>query len=62
MKDFVVIVGSDGAARLQAEAERIEAIKDRGAVPEICGDAIPNAPARGAFRESEMVHQQETAG
>ncbi|MEP4037225.1 hypothetical protein [Pseudophaeobacter sp.] len=50
MKDFVVIVGPDGAARLQAEAERIEAIKARGAVPEVCGDAIPNAPARGAFR------------
>ncbi|WP_241525936.1 hypothetical protein [Pseudophaeobacter leonis] len=50
MKDFVVIVAPDGAARLEAEAARVAVAKARGAVPEECGDAIPNAPARGAFR------------
>ncbi len=50
MKDFVVIVGTDGAARLEAEAERVATVKARGSVPKECGDEIPNAPARGAFR------------
>ncbi|WP_417699893.1 hypothetical protein [Pseudophaeobacter sp.] len=53
MKDFVVIVSPNGAARLEAEAVRLAEIKARSAVPEICGDAIPQAPARGAFRVFE---------
>ncbi|OIQ39727.1 MAG: hypothetical protein BM560_14550 [Roseobacter sp. MedPE-SWde] len=53
MKDFVVIVGTDGAARLEAEAIRLTEVKARCALPEICGDAIPQAPARGAFRVFE---------
>ena len=40
MKDFVVIVSSDGAARLEAEEIRLAGIKARSAVSEICGDAI----------------------
>ncbi len=64
MSEHVMIVASDGVAdltpvakfmaarrlRLQAEADRIEAVKARGHVPEVCGDAIPDAPARGAIR------------
>ncbi len=64
MSEHVVIVASDGVAdltpvakfmaarqrRLQAEEERIKAVKARGYVPEVCGDAIPEAPARGAIR------------
>ncbi|MDE4272968.1 hypothetical protein PXK58_00840 [Phaeobacter gallaeciensis] len=50
MTEQVVIVCPSGVARLQEEAERIAAIKARGAVPVQCGDAIPDAPARGAFR------------
>ncbi len=64
MSEHVVIVASDGVAdltpvakfmaarqlRLKAEADRIEAVKARGYVPEVCGDAIPEAPARGAIR------------
>ncbi len=50
MKDFVVIVGSDGAARLEAEAKRVASVKARGRLPKKCGGEIPNAPARGAFR------------
>ena len=53
MKDFVVIVSPDGAARLEAEEIRLAGIKARSAVPEICGDAIADAPARGAFRVFE---------
>ena len=53
MKDFVVIVSPDGAARLEAEEIRLAGIKARSAVPEICGDAIAEAPARGAFRVFE---------
>jgi len=64
MSEHVVIVAPDGVAdltpvakfmaarqrRLKAEAERIQAVKARGQVPEVCGDAIPEAPARGAIR------------
>lgn len=50
MKDFVVVVGSDGAARLEAEQERIAAVLARGHVPADCCDKIPVAPARGPFR------------
>ena len=64
MSEHVVIVAPDGVAdltpvakfmaarqlRLKAEADRIEAVKARGYVPEVCGDAIPEAPARGAIR------------
>ncbi|NIZ13322.1 hypothetical protein [Phaeobacter sp. HF9A] len=64
MSEHVVIVASDGVAdltpvakfmaarqlRLKAEADRIEAVKAQGHVPEVCGDAIPEAPARGAIR------------
>ena len=64
MSEHVVIVASDGVAdltpvakfmaarqlRLKAEADRIQAVKERGYVPEVCGDAIPEAPARGAIR------------
>ena len=64
MSEHVVIVASDGVAdltpvakfmaarqlRLKAEADRIEAVKAQGYVPEICGDAIPEGPARGAIR------------
>ncbi|WP_297340750.1 hypothetical protein [Pseudophaeobacter sp.] len=53
MKDFVVIVSPDGAARLEAEEIRLAGIKARSALPEICGDAIAEAPARGAFRVFE---------
>jgi len=47
MNDQVVIVTSAGVARLQEEAERIAEIKDRSAVPIVCGPAIPVAPGRG---------------
>ncbi|PRZ41634.1 hypothetical protein [Tritonibacter scottomollicae] len=64
MSEHVVIVAPNGVAdltpvakfmaarqlRLKAEADRIEAVKARGYVPEVCGDAIPEAPARGAIR------------
>ena len=64
MSEHVVIVASDGVAdltpvakfmaarqlRLKAAADRIEAVKAQGYVPEVCGDAIPEAPARGAIR------------
>lgn len=51
----VVIVGSNGVARLLEEAERIAMVKARGKVPEVCGDSIPEAPARGAFRVFDPV-------
>lgn len=64
MSEHVVIVAPDGVAdltpvakfmaarqlRMKAEADRIRAVKERGYVPEVCGDAIPEAPARGAIR------------
>ncbi len=53
MSEQVNLVATDGVARLQSEAARLAAIKARGNVPEICGDAIPEAPARGAFRVFE---------
>ncbi|TNJ48099.1 hypothetical protein [Phaeobacter sp. B1627] len=46
----VVVVGSNGVARLLKEAERFALVKARGKVPEACGDAIPQAPARGPFQ------------
>ncbi|MEX5516293.1 hypothetical protein [Pseudophaeobacter sp. 1A09344] len=55
MTEQVVIVSPSGVARLQREAERIAAIKARGAVPRQCGDAIPEAPARGAFQVFEPM-------
>ncbi len=39
----------------RAELARVAAVKARGVVPECCGDAIPEAPARGAFRVFEPV-------
>mgnify|MGYP001098646869 CR=1 FL=1 len=51
----VVIVGSNGVARLLKEAERIAMIKARGGVPDVCGDSIAEAPARGAFRVFDPV-------
>lgn len=53
MSKQVIFVAADGVARLQSEAARLAAIKVQGAVPAICGDAIPQAPARGAFRVFE---------
>lgn len=53
MSKQVILVAADGVARLQSEAARLAAIKARGVVPDVCGDAIPQAPARGAFRVFE---------
>ncbi|APZ53732.1 hypothetical protein [Salipiger abyssi] len=39
--------------RFAAEAARIADVKARGAVPQACGPAIPEAPARGCFRVVE---------
>lgn len=39
--------------RLAEEAGRLAELRARGAVPEECGPAIPEAPARGAFRVFE---------
>jgi len=39
-----------GAERRTAEAGRISSVKRMGAVPVVCGDAIPEAPARGPVR------------
>ena len=64
MNEHVVIVAPDGMAdltpmvtflaarrrRLQAEVGRVQAVRAMGHVPEVCGDAIPEAPARGAIR------------
>ena len=50
MSGHVVIVSPDGSARLEAERARIDAVKAAGHVPAECGPAIPEAPARGAFR------------
>lgn len=47
-----------GARTAAAEALRIEEVKARGAVPEVCGPDIPVAPARGplrVFRPIELV-------
>lgn len=63
MNEQVVIVTSTGVARLQDEAARIAEIKARGCVPVECGDAIPDAPARGAFQVFEpMALQQRNDG
>ncbi|VCU61585.1 hypothetical protein EPIB2_662 [Tritonibacter mobilis] len=51
----VVIVGANGVARLLEEAERVAMVKARGVVPSACGDSIPEAPARGAFRVFDPV-------
>ncbi|MDO6617169.1 hypothetical protein [Pacificibacter marinus] len=48
----VIVVGSDGTARLRAEADRVAKIKAAGAVPAQCGPEVPSAPARGAVRIS----------
>ncbi len=69
MTEHVVIVAPDGgadlkpvaaylaarAARAEEEAARIEAVKARGKVPSVCGDEIPEAPARGPFQVFEPV-------
>lgn len=69
MSEHVVIVAPDGVAdltpvakfmaarqrRLQAEEDRIQAVKEQGYVPEVCGDAIPEAPARGAIRVFQLM-------
>jgi hypothetical protein len=49
----VIMVGSDGVARLRAEADRVAKIKAAGAAPAQCGPEVPNAPARGAVRISD---------
>ncbi|MBU2868964.1 hypothetical protein [Pacificibacter marinus] len=49
----VIVVGSDGTARLRAEADRVAKIKAAGAAPAQCGPEVPNAPARGAVRISD---------
>lgn len=49
----VIMVGSDGVARLRAEAGRVAKIKAAGAAPAQCGPEVPNAPARGAVRISD---------
>lgn len=38
------------AAKMAAEAARIAEVVSRGAVPDVCGPDIPEAPARGAFQ------------
>ncbi|SLN70370.1 hypothetical protein [Pacificibacter marinus] len=48
----VIVVGSDGTARLRAETDRVAKIKAAGAAPAQCGPEVPNAPARGAVRIS----------
>jgi hypothetical protein len=48
----VIMVGSDGVARLRAEAGRVAKIKAAGVAPAQCGPEVPNAPARGAVRIS----------
>jgi hypothetical protein len=53
VSEQVILVAADGVARLQSEAARLAAIEARGRVPVICGDAIPQAPARGAYRVFE---------
>lgn len=55
MTDQVVIVTSAGVARMQDEAARVAETKARGCVPVQCGDAIPVAPARGAFQVFEPM-------
>jgi hypothetical protein len=47
--------GSVAAARVMAfeampEAQRMEAVRNAGAVPDACGSAIPEAPARGPVK------------
>ncbi|SLN36715.1 hypothetical protein AQS8620_01313 [Aquimixticola soesokkakensis] len=55
----VIVVGKSGVAMVQSlEVARIAAIRARGAVPEVCGPDIPEAPARGpvqAFMPMEQV-------
>lgn len=36
------------------EADRVQAVKDAGRVPDGCGDEAPAAPARGAVRTNDM--------
>ncbi|WP_259998065.1 hypothetical protein [Leisingera sp. M523] len=69
MSEHVAVVAADGAAvmtpvdeylaaraiREKEEAARIDAVKACGIVPAVCGDRIPEAPARGAFRVFEPV-------
>jgi hypothetical protein len=64
VREQVILVATDGVARLQSEAARLAAIKAKGSVPEICGDAIPQAPARGAFRvfEPKVLHPDGQGG
>lgn len=38
-----------------AEADRVALVKAAGAVPDVCGDAIPVAPARGAVRVFDIL-------
>jgi hypothetical protein len=64
VSEQVILVATDGVARLQSEAARLAAIKAQGKVPETCGDAIPQAPARGAFRvfEPKVLHSDGQGG
>ncbi|MBU2941400.1 hypothetical protein Q4578_16775 [Shimia thalassica] len=48
------VKGFDAMVRdVAAETARIEAVKRSGHVPDVCGDAIPQAPARGPVRVFE---------
>lgn len=54
------MAGSAAEARALAferlpEAERVALVKAAGAVPEVCGDDIPTAPARGAVRVFDFL-------
>ncbi|AUR04258.1 hypothetical protein PhaeoP72_02297 [Phaeobacter inhibens] len=64
MTEHVVIVASNGVARLQAEADRIAAIKARCAVPLACGDEIRLAPGRGPMIQftPREIRQTSTGG
>lgn len=46
-RDGKALVAEAKAARAASEAARIEKVKARGAVPDVCGTDIPLAPARG---------------
>lgn len=40
--------------RREQEQVRVDAVKASGSVPDVCGDAIPDAPARGPVRVFEV--------
>lgn len=53
MKEQPRVVWGNGAARIKAEAARVEQIRAGSSVPSDCGPEIVAAPARGAFRVFE---------